>query len=199
MCAASIRRARRQARPGSAEFLSGGATHALEVSGIGIAFGGIKAATDVSFTAAPGRITSVIGPNGAGKTTVLNMIGGFYRPDAGSIRLGDAQLAGAPAWRIARAGIARTYQTTQLFGEMSVLDNVLVAMRRGRLGNPLGRRRERRRTAPSPKPCCRSSAITARWPRPRTACRMSTGGWSRSRARWRRGRACCCSTSPPPA
>ena len=124
---------------GLSEFLSGGATHALDVSGLGIAFGGIKAATDVSFSAPPGRITSVIGPNGAGKTTVLNMIGGFYRPDSGSVRLGDAELASAPAWRIARAGIARTYQTTQLFGEMSVLDNVLVAMRRGRLGNPLGR------------------------------------------------------------
>ncbi|MEJ0079236.1 MAG: branched-chain amino acid ABC transporter ATP-binding protein/permease [Alphaproteobacteria bacterium] len=111
----------------------------LSVSGIGLSFGGIKAATDVSFAAPPGRITSVIGPNGAGKTTVLNMIGGFYRPDAGSVRLGDAELAGAPAWRIARAGIARTYQTTQLFGAMTVLDNVIVAARRGRLGNPLGR------------------------------------------------------------
>ena len=86
------------------------------MKGIGIAFGGIKAATDVSFTAAPGRITSVIGPNGAGKTTVLNMIGGFYRPQSGEIRLGATDLAGAPAWRVARAGIARTYQTTQLFG-----------------------------------------------------------------------------------
>jgi branched-chain amino acid transport system ATP-binding protein len=121
------------------EFFSSSATPTLAVSGVGIAFGGIKAASGVSFEAPPGRITSVIGPNGAGKTTVLNMIGGFYQPDAGSIRLGDTELAGAPAWRIARVGIARTYQTTQLFGEMSVLDNVLVAMRRGRLGNPLGR------------------------------------------------------------
>ena len=120
------------------EFLSSAdARHALTVSGIGIAFGGVKAASGVSFTAEPGRITSVIGPNGAGKTTVLNIIGGFYRPDAGSIRLGDTELAGAPAWRIARTGIARTYQTAQLFGTMSVLDNVLVAMRRGRLGSPL--------------------------------------------------------------
>ena len=111
-------------------------TGTLSVRGIGIAFGGIKAANDVSFVAEPGRITSVIGPNGAGKTTVLNMIGGFYRPDVGSIRLGETELAGAPAWRIARAGIARTYQTTQLFGEMSVLDNVLVALRRGTLGLP---------------------------------------------------------------
>jgi branched-chain amino acid transport system ATP-binding protein len=122
-----------------AQFLAVENAPPLSVSGIGISFGGIRAATDVSFAAPPGRITSVIGPNGAGKTTVLNMIGGFYRPDAGSIRLGAAELAGAPAWRIARAGIARTYQTTQLFGAMSVLDNVIVAARRGRLGNPLGR------------------------------------------------------------
>jgi ABC-type branched-subunit amino acid transport system ATPase component/ABC-type branched-subunit amino acid transport system permease subunit len=120
-------------------FLGAGDASPLTVSHIGISFGGIRAASDVSFVAPPGRITSVIGPNGAGKTTVLNMIGGFYRPDTGSVRLGETELAAAPAWRIARAGIARTYQTTQLFGEMSVLDNVLVALRRGRLGNPLAR------------------------------------------------------------
>jgi branched-chain amino acid transport system ATP-binding protein len=127
------------ANSGVAQLLAVENAPSLSVSGIGISFGGIKAATEVSFAAPPGRITSVIGPNGAGKTTVLNMIGGFYRPDTGSIRLADAELAGAPAWRIARAGIARTYQTTQLFGAMSVLDNVIVAARRGRLGNPLGR------------------------------------------------------------
>ena len=107
----------------------------LDVRGIGITFGGIKAAADVTFRAAPGKVTSVIGPNGAGKTTVLNMIGGFYRPDSGSIRLGDSELAGAPAWRAARAGIARTYQTTKLFETMSVADNVIIALRRGRLGS----------------------------------------------------------------
>jgi ABC-type branched-subunit amino acid transport system ATPase component len=107
----------------------------LDISDIGISFGGIKAANNVSFHAEVGKVTSLIGPNGAGKTTVLNMIGGFYRPDAGSICLGDAELAGAPAWKVARAGIARTYQTTRLFETMSVLDNVLIAMRRGRLGS----------------------------------------------------------------
>jgi branched-chain amino acid transport system ATP-binding protein len=112
-------------------------SHQFVVRGIGISFGGIRAATDVSFTAVAGCITSVIGPNGAGKTTVLNMIGGFYRPDSGSIQLSGDELAGKPAWRIARAGIARTYQTTQLFGSMNVIDNVLVALRRGQLGNPL--------------------------------------------------------------
>ena len=121
-----------------AELLAPGDTRErLVVDGLGISFGGIRAASGVGFAAEPGRITSVIGPNGAGKTTVLNMIGGFYRPDTGSVRLRDKELAGAPAWRIARAGIARTYQTTQLFSTMSVRDNIMVALRRGRLGNPL--------------------------------------------------------------
>ncbi len=99
----------------------------LVVEGLGISFGGVKAASGVGFTAEPGAVTAVIGPNGAGKTTVLNMIGGFYRPDAGSIRLGAGDnLAGSPAFRVARAGIARTYQTTQLFGTLSVLENVRI-------------------------------------------------------------------------
>ena len=137
----------------------------------------------------------MIGPNGAGKTTVLNMIGGFYRPDTGSVRLGDQELAGAPAWRVARAGIARTYQTTQLFGSMSVIDNVLIALRRGRLGVPLRDDRARQRTAVRPRRCSPSSAITARSTAADAICRMSIGGWSKSRARSPRGRACCCSTS----
>ncbi|MEL6997436.1 MAG: branched-chain amino acid ABC transporter ATP-binding protein/permease [Pseudomonadota bacterium] len=110
---------------------------ALAVSNLSIAFGGVRAAQDVSFTAEPGRITSIIGPNGAGKTTVLNMIGGFYVPDSGSIRL-DHDLAGQPAWAAARAGIARTYQTTQLFEQLSVIDNLLTAERAGSLGVPFG-------------------------------------------------------------
>jgi branched-chain amino acid transport system ATP-binding protein len=118
-----------------AEFLAPkGPVPALHVRDVGITFGGIKAVSAVSFSAPPGEVTSVIGPNGAGKTTVLNLIGGFYRPDTGSIRLGDAELAGASAWRVARAGIARTYQTTKLFATLSAIDNVLIALRRGRLG-----------------------------------------------------------------
>jgi ABC-type branched-subunit amino acid transport system ATPase component/ABC-type branched-subunit amino acid transport system permease subunit len=100
---------------------------ALEVRGLGISFGGVKAAQNVSFDAKPGEVTSVIGPNGAGKTTVLNMLGGFYRPDSGAIRLAGAEIQGRAAWRIARAGLARTYQTTQLFGSMSVAENLAIA------------------------------------------------------------------------
>ena len=109
------------------------APHSLTAEGLSVSFGGVKAVVDLSFTAEPGRITSIIGPNGAGKSTVLNLACGFYRPDHGSIRLGGREMAGLPSHAIARAGIARTYQTTQLFAQMSVLDNVLIALRRGRL------------------------------------------------------------------
>ena len=113
--------------------LGGSGSEPLVIAGIGISFGGIRAAEGVSVTAEPGAVTSIIGPNGAGKTTVLNMVSGFYRPGAGSIRLGARELAGAPAHAIARAGIARTYQTTRLFGTLGVLDNVALAIAPGRL------------------------------------------------------------------
>jgi branched-chain amino acid transport system ATP-binding protein len=99
----------------------------LIAENLAIAFGGVRAAQDVSLEAKPGQVTSLIGPNGAGKTTVLNMLSGFYRPDAGVIRLGEQVMQGLPAWRIARAGVARTYQTTQLFGSMTVLENLQIS------------------------------------------------------------------------
>src|SRR6185369_4294919 len=105
----------------------------LAVEDLSASFGGVKAVVDLSFAAEPGRITSIIGPNGAGKSTVLNLACGFYRPDRGSIRLAGREIAGLSSHQVARAGIARTYQTTQLFAHMSVIDNVLVALRRGRL------------------------------------------------------------------
>jgi ABC-type branched-subunit amino acid transport system ATPase component/ABC-type branched-subunit amino acid transport system permease subunit len=110
----------------------------LAVAGIGITFGGIRAASGVTLKALPGRVTSIIGPNGAGKTTVLNMIGCFYRPGSGSIRLGDVELAGQSATIAARTGISRTYQTTKLFPSLSVMDNILIGLRRGKMGNPIG-------------------------------------------------------------
>lgn len=114
------------------------ATNTLKVSDISITFGGVKAVQGASFDAPAGKISSIIGPNGAGKTTVLNMISGFYTPDQGSIFLNE-ELAGKPAWKIARSGIARTYQTTLLFDELSVLDNLLIAHRNGYLSHPLTR------------------------------------------------------------
>ena len=92
---------------------------------------------DLDFKLPPGGVVGVIGPNGAGKTTVLNMISGFYTPDTGSIELKE-DIAGRPAYRMARAGIARTYQTTQLFENLSVRENILIALGTGRLGFILG-------------------------------------------------------------
>ncbi|QUS36945.1 ATP-binding cassette domain-containing protein [Falsirhodobacter algicola] len=106
----------------------------LVVEDLSIQFGGLKAVDGVRFTAQTGRVTSLIGPNGAGKTTALNLITGIYRPTRGSVRLGDARLDGLAQHVVARAGIARTYQTTQLFQKLSVLENVLVPMTGGRAG-----------------------------------------------------------------
>ena len=137
-------RARREdapAAPVSAQLLfatgAGAAAKALELSDLSISFGGLRAVSDVSARVENGKVTSIIGPNGAGKTTLLNVICGFYRPSTGSVRLGLADLAGKPAYRVARAGIARTFQTPQLFEKMTVLENLLVAMQRGELGSPL--------------------------------------------------------------
>ena len=133
----------------AAVFLAEGRSgEALRIEDLRIAFGGVQAVTGVGFTARAGEVTSIIGPNGAGKTTLLNLMGGFYKPDAGRILLGGRDLAGRPAHVVARAGIGRTYQTTQLFPRMSVSENLLVALRGGRLGSIgaalLGRRRDER-------------------------------------------------------
>jgi ABC-type branched-subunit amino acid transport system ATPase component/ABC-type branched-subunit amino acid transport system permease subunit len=113
----------------------------LQADGLSMVFGGVRAVSDLSFEVAAAAVTSLIGPNGAGKTTALNMLSGFYRPSAGRFLLGRTVLAGLPAFRIARHGVARTYQTSQLFGSLSVEDNVALAMGKGRLGGLLGARR----------------------------------------------------------
>jgi branched-chain amino acid transport system ATP-binding protein len=116
-------------------YLGAGSTgRSLSASELGVSFGGVRAVSKLSFDARAGEITSIIGPNGAGKSTVLNLMCGFYRPDNGFVRLGERDVTRMASHSIARAGIARTYQTTQLFANMTVLDNVLIALRRGRLG-----------------------------------------------------------------
>ncbi|UOM33893.1 branched-chain amino acid ABC transporter ATP-binding protein/permease [Acuticoccus sp. I52.16.1] len=119
--------------PAATAVIAAGGGRALVVDGLSITFGGVKAVQEVSFTAAPGKVTSIIGPNGAGKTTVLNLVAGFYKPSRGTVRLGETDLTGERSHRVARAGVARTYQTTQLFEHMSVLDNLLIAMKHGRV------------------------------------------------------------------
>jgi branched-chain amino acid transport system ATP-binding protein len=112
---------------------SGASARGITVSNLAVSFGGVRAVRDLSFQAQSGAITSIIGPNGAGKSTALNVMCGFYRPDAGAVKLGDRTVSELRNFQIPRVGIARTYQTSQLFETMSVVDNVMIALRRGKL------------------------------------------------------------------
>ncbi len=100
----------------------------LEVSAITQVFGGVTALDDVSFCAAKGAITGVIGPNGAGKTTLFNIITGIYRQTSGRVTLEGKDISGLPPERLARRGLVRTFQNIELFGGMSVLENVMVGL-----------------------------------------------------------------------
>lgn len=100
-------------------------TALLEVEGLGIRFGGLRAVNDVSFSMRPGEIVSVIGPNGAGKTTLFNMISGVYRPSDGRVRLDGEDVTGVDPFLLARRGLSRTFQNLQIFQSMTVLENAI--------------------------------------------------------------------------
>ncbi len=111
------------------------AAQSLSVFGLGISFGGNRALSDVTISAAGGEITSLIGPNGAGKTTLLNVVTGFYSANQGTFRLGERDLTRLRDFQIGRASVARTFQTSQLFDAMTVLDNVAFGLLQGRLAH----------------------------------------------------------------
>jgi len=98
----------------------------LEVASLSKAFGGLLAVFDLDFAVPRGIIKAIIGPNGAGKTTLFNLIAGFYPVDAGRIVFDGRPITGLKPHQIARRGIARTFQTVELFREMTVLENVMV-------------------------------------------------------------------------
>ncbi|MBV5338416.1 MAG: ABC transporter ATP-binding protein [Deltaproteobacteria bacterium] len=100
----------------------------LELSGITQIFGGVTALDTVTFSIAKGDITGVIGPNGAGKTTLFNIITGIYRQTAGTVLLEGKNVTGFPPERLARLAMVRTFQNIELFGGMTVLENVMVGM-----------------------------------------------------------------------
>jgi branched-chain amino acid transport system ATP-binding protein len=100
----------------------------LEVSDLSRRFGGLKAVEGLSLHIGQGEIVGLLGPNGSGKTTALNLISGALQPDRGSVKLDGQETAGAPNFRTARLGIARTYQLVRLFKTMSVLENVMAGM-----------------------------------------------------------------------
>ncbi len=123
----------------------------LELDGIGISFGGLRAVDDLSFKIRRSEIVGLIGPNGAGKTTVFNMITGVYRPTDGHIRWHGRDITGLAPHRVAEAGIRRTFQTIRLFQDMTVLENVIAGQHlrmhqswwQGLLNTPAQRREER--------------------------------------------------------
>ena len=102
-------------------------TSALRVQSASKSFGGLKAVQDFSLDLPVGALHGLIGPNGAGKTTVFNLLTGVYKPDVGSIALAGRDVTGLRPSMIASLGMARTFQNIRLFGELSVLDNVMLA------------------------------------------------------------------------
>ena len=89
-------------------------------------FGGLSAFSDVSFAVAPGDLVGIIGPNGAGKTTLFNVISGYYRADRGRVVFAGQDVVGQPPHVICRMGLARTFQLVKPFGNLSVVDNVMI-------------------------------------------------------------------------
>jgi ABC-type branched-subunit amino acid transport system ATPase component len=110
----------------------------LTVSGVSLSFGGVAALTDVGLTVEERSVHALIGPNGAGKTSLLNVLSGFYAADAGRIALAGRSIVGLHPYAVARRGIARTFQTAQVFGGLSARDNVAVGVAGPRLGAVLG-------------------------------------------------------------
>ncbi|MCA3640980.1 MAG: ABC transporter ATP-binding protein [Methylobacterium sp.] len=98
----------------------------LACDGLELSFGGLKALKGISFGVQPGEIFGLVGPNGSGKTTTVNVATGFYRPNAGRVRLFGDDITGMKPDRIARRGVARTFQNLALFKGMTVLDNILI-------------------------------------------------------------------------
>ena len=148
------------------------------MKGLEKSFGGVHAVDGASFAVPEGSITALIGPNGSGKTTVFNLIGGTMAPDAGEVWFDGQRIDGKPPWQRAHLGLGRTFQITRLFGEMTVLENVVAPLREFHLGAAGRQRRLRprgraRRGAARLRRACASTATCGR-PRSPTASRSSS-------------------------
>lgn len=120
----------------------------LALRDVSLAFGGVRAVSDINLEVAQGEIRAVIGPNGAGKSSLINIVSGIYKPDKGEIAIRGEAFRAVPAERVARLGLARTYQNLALFKGLTVLENVIagwsVATRSSFVEQVLGLPRARR-------------------------------------------------------
>jgi branched-chain amino acid transport system ATP-binding protein len=125
----------------------------LEVRDLTVKFGGVTALNGVNLHVSEGEVAALIGPNGAGKTTVFNIVTGYYTPAAGDVLVDGVSMLGKRPYKIARAGLGRTFQNIRLFGEMTALENVATAAdalnKTGLLGSLLGLPRSRKDEAKS--------------------------------------------------
>ena len=147
---------------------SSGEVPALEVSGLLKTFGGLRAVDDLTFAVRPASIFGLMGPNGAGKTTVLNLISGLMKPEEGTIKVFGRAVQGKGPDRVARAGVARTYQNVRLFPALTVLETVMTGYYQRRtsqlwqaVGCTRAELRERRDTAERADALLRRVGVTA--------------------------------------
>ncbi|HZN15408.1 MAG TPA: ABC transporter ATP-binding protein [Acidimicrobiales bacterium] len=114
----------------------------LAVDSVSVSFGGLKALAEVSLDVEAGAVTGLIGPNGAGKTTLFNAVCGLQLPDSGRIRLDERDITDLKPYQRARLGVGRTFQRLEVFGSLSVYDNILVAadLNRGHNGDAVDAR-----------------------------------------------------------
>ena len=177
----------------------------LEVEQLTVRFGGLVAVDNLHLTVQANSIHSLIGPNGAGKTTVINTIAALNPAAAGSVRFRSKEILGAPAHEISRAGVARTFQNTELFPEMTVLDNVLVgAQQNASYGWLPAMMRTRKFLADERTIFERARELLDRFGlaadtgRSSRICRSPNSASSNWRARLQAIPVSCCSTSPLP-
>ena len=166
-------------------------------------FGGLVAVNNVYFTVPRGKVVSLIGPNGAGKTTFFNMLTGVYKPTGGTIIFLGEDVTGKPPHAITARGIGRTFQNIRLFQNMTALENVLVGMHsrlKANLFNSIlrtpGVRKRGARLTRARDGAARVHGLRRKSERAAHAtCPTATSAGSRSPARSRPSRSCCCSTS----
>ncbi|MEU1165603.1 ATP-binding cassette domain-containing protein [Streptomyces sp. NPDC005921] len=161
----------------------------LDVSGVTVSFGGNRALDGVAMSADRGRITGLIGPNGAGKSTLFDVVSGLRRPSAGRVALDGRDVTRLGPARRCRHGLARTFQRLELFGRLSVRDNLLVAAELGP---------GRRRAAALADELLDRLGLTGIADTRADNLPPASPAWSRSAAPWPYGPRCSSSTSPPP-